>query len=289
MNALRNFVELIIVSLAEWNRINAGRIAGSFAFFTLFSLAPLLFITATFLAMLVPVGARDEVLTWVSQGLSAQAARFLGIMFSTIDLSTSSGVIASLISIGFLIYSSTTLFSQLKLALDEIWEVKPEHSPLIVFFFRHFVGLLALIIACIVLATITIVGILLRRVGIGSNLDTADDTIAAILQFAFFFTASFLISAVIYKRLPSVRLEWRDVWLAAVVTGLVFTVSKYPMEIYLSHYTDAEVYGTAGAIFIILFWIYALGLMFVYGGVFCRAFAERYGSKKALSQPQADE
>jgi membrane protein len=245
--------------------------------------------TMIIIAALLPQDAQNAARIWVAENLASQAAQLLGVMLSSLKFNTTTGIAASLLSIGFLLYSSTTLFSQLKLALDEIWEVQPVHSPLIVFFFRHIVGLLALIASGFALATIVAVGTILQRLGLGMRGNFVGSTVMTLLEFAFTFTTVFIITAAVYKRLPSVRLEWRDVWLAAAVTSLVFTVAKYPLQIYLTRYADESTYGMAGTVLIVLFTIYVLGLIFLYGGVFCRAYALRYGSKTALNPSQAME
>jgi membrane protein len=92
--------------------------------------------------------------------------------------------------------------------------------------------------------------------------------------------------AAIYRFLPNTRIEWRDVWVGAAVTSFLFNVGKLGLGLYLGKSAVASSYGAAGAILILLLWVYYSGLIFYFGAEFTKLYADRYGSRKSAKTPK---
>jgi membrane protein len=92
--------------------------------------------------------------------------------------------------------------------------------------------------------------------------------------------------AMLYKLLPAVRIAWRDVLTGAIVTALLFSIGKFFIGLYLGHSGVTSSYGAAGAVILILLWVYYSALIFLFGAEFTKAFARRHGSHAATTAPQ---
>ena len=90
--------------------------------------------------------------------------------------------------------------------------------------------------------------------------------------------------AVVYKIMPDVRVEWRDVVLGGAVTSLLFTVGKLLLGLYLGRASFASTYGAAASIVVLILWVYYSGQIFFLGAEFTRAYATRYGSRSLIGK-----
>jgi membrane protein len=114
-----------------------------------------------------------------------------------------------------------------------------------------------------------------------------DAATAHILDFVVSFAVIMLLFAVIYKFVPAVRIAWRDVWIGAAVTSLLFSVGKFLIGFYLGHSTVTSIYGAAGSLVTLLLWVYYSSLMFFFGAELTQVYATRYGSKVTSRMPKA--
>jgi membrane protein len=105
------------------------------------------------------------------------------------------------------------------------------------------------------------------------------ETLVNILTFAVSFALITLLFAMIYKVLPDVEIAWRDVWIGAAVTALLFTIGKFLIGLYLAHSTVASTYGAAGSLVVLLLWIYYSSQILFLGAEFTQVYATRYGSR----------
>ncbi len=283
--------ELFKITLLEWNADNAAHLAAALAYYTVFSIAPLVIVgvglTSIFLGREAAQGELVEVVSSLTN--SAEAVSFVQtIMDSTFPLNNN--LLAPLIGFLILLYGATGVFVELKQALNLIWDVPQVPNPGI---WQMVLGRL-LSLAMVLLSGFLILISLIMTTVLAAAADWLDDrwagmgSLSQIGNFIFFFVVTVLIFALTYKYVPDVRIAWSDVWLGAVSTALLFSIGRLLLSIYLSQSTVVTAYGAAGSLIVILLWIYYSAQIFFLGAEFTQVFGRTYGSRQR-EHPLLDE
>ncbi|HSA58030.1 MAG TPA: YihY/virulence factor BrkB family protein [Gemmatimonadaceae bacterium] len=267
-------------TLELWTSRRAFQHAGALAFFTLFSMAPLLIILiAVAGAVLGERAVRGEITEQISEYIGPQAADAVS---DAIEQSSTrrSGLLPAILGIAALVLGATTVFGQMQASLNQFWGVraKPSQSGLRVFLRTRLVSLgLVMILGFLLLVSFAL------TVAVGAVIRYAQEwvpippvAVAAINLGLSLFIAT-LLFAVIYKVLPDVRLEWRDMWRGALVTGVLFVTGQFLISWYLTRAAPASTYGAAGSLVLVLLWVYYSALILFLGAAFTRAYIRQRG------------
>ena len=267
-------------AFSEWRKDNAPKLAASLAFYTLFSLAPvLIIITAIAGSVFGQETAQSEVLNRVRNMVGEQGTRIIGTIVTSQD-GPGSRITATVIGIFTLLLAATAVFVDLQESLDMIWKATPKPG-------RGVLGALRgrFLSFCMVLG----IGLFLL---ISLSLSTTISALTALLgsapelpghlwpflNFFVFLAAAAVLFAITYKVLPDVKILWSDVWIGATLTALLFTMGKFAIQIYLGHTVLVSNYGRAGSLVVLLLWVYCSAQIFFFGAEFTHVYAERYGS-----------
>ena len=274
--------QLLKLTFQEWMNDNTFRLAAALAFYTMFSVAPVLLIATGVASLFLARETATERILAEVQGLvgadGAQAVR------EVIEASTGFGNSVFAIAAGVVTFllGASVVFAELQSALNQIWDVKavPKRGVILQLIFdrlRSFtialgVGFL-LLVSLVVSAALTAMQDYLNTwmpgmliVWQGLNIVTS-------------FLVAALLFTMIYKFLPDARIAWGDVWIGAVVTAALFTVGKYLISLYLGQTAVASAFGAAGSFAVLLIWIYYSALISFFGAEFTQVYARRYGSK----------
>jgi membrane protein len=186
------------------------------------------------------------------------------------------------VSIGILtlIMGATAVFGELQSALNQIWDVKakPDRGVIMSFIVDRLRSFSIAICVGFVLLVSMVISALIS--GLQSYMNNWLPGIPWVWQTANVVSSFFVIAllfAAIYKFLPDVVLSWRDVWIGAAVTALLFTGGKYAIGIYLGRTATASTFGAAGSLVVLLFWVYYSALISFLGAEFTQVYARRYG------------
>jgi membrane protein len=247
------------------------------AFYTVTSLAPVLLIVVAIAGLAFGRDAATGAIVGQLGSLMGQdSAKLLQNAIASASTPTHS-IIASIIGIVTLLVTASGVFGEMQSALNVIWKAKPK-SGTISRLVRARTASLGLVAALGFLLMISLV--------VSTALNAFADYLNAILPFAhaILIVVTFVISytlltilfAAIYKVLPDRPLKWRDVIVGAMLTTLLFTIGKFLISFYLGSSSMASSYGTAGALIIILLWVYYSAQLFLLGAEFTRAYATRY-------------
>jgi membrane protein len=194
---------------------------------------------------------------------------------------TSSGVIGTVVGLATLLLGATAVMLELEAALDAVWKVKPKSGRGIKGLIKDRILSLGLVLSLGFLLMVSLV-ITALLAGLGGLLEGFSFPGAALLGqilntlltvgiIAVFF-------ALIFKYLPNIKIAWRDVWVGALVTSLLFNVGKLAIGVYLGRATVASTFGAAGSLAVLLVWIYYSSQIVLFGAEITRLYAERYGS-----------
>jgi membrane protein len=267
-----------------WLDHDAFSHAGSLAFFTLFSLAPTLIIAVAVIGVVLgESAAQGEIVARLADTMGAEAARAIEqlVLMSRIE---ATGLMPSVLGMGAVLVGATTVFAELRWSLNTIWGVRPdpERSGLWRMAKSRLLALLIVLLIGLGLLLYFVFGIALGAV---APLIDASPPATELLLSGGRWLASLLIGvlfiAALFKVLPDIVVSWGDVMGGAVVTALMFAVGRHAIAAYLANTATASTYGAAGAVVIVLFWVYYSALILLLGAAFTRAQIEARGKTVA--------
>lgn len=275
----------------SWLDHRASSRGAALALYTLFSLAPMLFLVTTVAALFY--GERlvqQQVIDQVRMLVGDQGANAVRALLTTARQSTT-GVVAAWVSFGIVLISATTAFIELKDSLDELWELPPTkgntvwiwlHERLISF------GIL-LVLTLLLLVSLAASAVLasLDRIWGDYWAQSAAAEFATILSQVFGFAIIVALFAAIYKLLPNTLIAWRDVFPGALVTAALFTIGKGLIGYYLSHGGVSSAYGAAGSFIALVLWVYYSSQIFFYGALLTYEWTFTLGSRRGMSRRKA--
>jgi membrane protein len=277
---LKNIVELVATSFKEWNEDRASRLSAALAYYTVFSISPLLIIALAIAGQFFDQNAvRNELMAQIGGLLGPQGAEIVGTMLENAARPADS-LIASLIGVVTLLLGASGVFGELQSALNTIWEVtpNPERGLLSTVKTRFLPFTMVLSVGFLLLVSLIVSTVLSA---LNTFLSGDAESVSWVLQ-AFNVVLSFgaitLIFALIFKFVPDVQIAWRDVWLGAAVTSLLFVIGKFVIGFYLGNSSVTSTYGAAGSLVIILLWVYYSTQILFLGAEFTQVYANKYGS-----------
>lgn len=282
---LKDMWQLIKSAFSAWIDDFAPSMGAALAFYTAFSLAPLLLIVIAVAGLVFGQEAAQGSIVSELRGLiGEQGASAVQTMLKNAS-SPSSGIMATVIGVITLLIGATTVFNELQDDLNRIWKVQPNNGSgfwnlirtrLLSFGMILGIGFL-LLISLVVSAMLAALG------KYWGGLFGGMEFLLHLVNFAISFGVTTVLFAMIYKILPSVRLAWRDVWIGAGVTALLFSIGKFLIGLYIGKSSVASAYGAAGAFVILLLWIYYSAQIFLLGAEFTKVYASRHGTQRAAS------
>lgn len=269
---------LITQTFQEWSEDQASRLAAALAYYTIFAMPPLLII---FLAI------SSQIFQDAQERLTTEITGFIGetggqaIVAILENASEPEGTaIATIVSIIILFFGASGVFSQLQSALNTVWEVQadPNRSFWRTIQDRFFSFTMVLGIGFLLLVSLIISAILSTLQDYLTQIVPHAVSIAHIINFVVSLAAVTFLFALIFKIVPDVKIAWREVWIGAGVTAVLFTIGKWAVSFYLSRSAPASTYGAAGSLIIILLWVYYSAQILLLGAEFTQVYANRYGS-----------
>ncbi|NJO40966.1 MAG: YihY/virulence factor BrkB family protein [Cyanobacteria bacterium CRU_2_1] len=292
---LKTGINLIKATAVEWNEDKVPLLAASLAYYTVFSLAPLLLIAIAIAgAFFGEEAARGELVRQFQGLIGRDGAEAIQTMIQNTQKPNSGGTIATIFGIVTLLLGASGVFGQLQEALNTIWDVKPKPGKSVKSFiqsrFLSFAMVLVigflLLVSLMLSATLSIVGTFFSNLVPGIGL-------GQILNFITSFIVVTVLFASIYKFLPDVEVPWRNLWVGAAVTSLLFTIGKFLIGLYLGNSSVASTYGAAGSLVIILLWVFYSAQILLIGAEFTQVYSKSRGtpikpSKHAISLKEGE-
>lgn len=278
MLPMREWRALLKRSVFGWMDDGAGSMGAALAFYTLFSMAPLLIIAITISGVFFGrAEAQDLLLTQLGELFGRRAAAGILTMLQA-AAPRREGLLPAALGTITVILGAMTVFNELKTDLDRIWRCHAARRK----------GVLGVVINRLLsFAMVVIVGVLLLASLFTSVLISATSSYwvshsqAAVrgLDFASSFVVMTGLFAMIYKTLPSTRIAWSDVWVGAAATSVLFWMGKVLIATYIGHATVASMSGAAGTVVVVILWVYYSAQIFFLGAEFTREYAHRHGSR----------
>lgn len=272
--------QLFQETFKEWSEDKASRLAAALAYYTIFSIAPLLIIVIAIAgAVFGEEAARGQIVGQIQGLVGEEGAKFIQTAITNAN-KPQTGAIASIISIVVLLVGATGLFTELQDALNTIWEVKPKPGRGVINMIRlRFLAFAMVIgIGFLLLVSLVVSTGLSALVTYFSNLLPGVDFLWQIISFIVSFAITTLLFGLIFKVLPDVKIAWSDVLIGATLTSFLFSIGRFLLGQYLGNGSFGSTYGAAGSLVVILAWVnYAAQILF-FGAEFTQVYARRHGS-----------
>ena len=266
----------------EWSEDKVPRLGAALAYYTVFSLAPLLILVIAIAGLTLGQreSAQEAVLGQIRGLVGQEGAQ---VIETAIENSSrpAAGIIASVVSVVTLLLGALGAFGQLQDALNTIWEVKPKPGRGIVGIIRDRLlsfGLVLVIgffvvVSLVVSAALTALGTLLGSIVPGPEI------IMEVVNFIISLVVISALFAVMFKFLPDAKIAWRDVIVGAVATAVLFTIGKTLIGLYLGNSSTTSTYGAAASLVVLLLWAYYASQIFLFGAELTQVYANRFGSR----------
>ena len=288
VRGLRGLWGLMRKAVSAWSEDYAPSMGAALAYYTLFSVAPLLLIVISVAGLVFgEEAARGEIMVQLQDLMGRESAQAVETLLQSVN-KPGQGLISTLVGVVVLIIGATTVFAELQDAMDRIWRVERPPSGGITKLLRKRLLSLGLVLGIGFLLMVSlVVSAALAALGrwwapwLGEGLLLLADTLNFVVSLALMT----VIFANIYKWLPRVRLGWRDVWIGAAITSLLFTVGKTLIGYYIGRSGIASTFGAAASLVVLLVWVYYSAQIFLLGAEFTRAYAVRYGSQRGRMEP----
>lgn len=275
-------VPLLKQTFNEWLEDKAPQLGAALAYYTVFSLAPLILVLLAIVGVLFrhdPSGAWTRMTEQMSYFLDKSAVDVVQQIAEKASQPQKS-TLATIIGIALAIFGASGVFGQLQDALNTVWGVKAKPGLGIKGFLRaRFLSFAMVAGVCFLLLVSLVIEGLLK--GFSAYLQAhlpGGLVFATTIYLIVDIVIVVLLFAMIFKYLPDVKVQWRDVWIGSIITAILFAIGKWALGLYLGSGAAASAYGAASSLITLLLWIYYSSQILLFGAEFTQVYARKYGT-----------
>ena len=282
----KGIFSLLKETFTEWQEDKASRLGAALAYYAIFSIGPLLLVAIAIAGFVFGEEAASGQIEGAVSGVVGEDGA--GVIQQSVENASKpgAGIIASVLGIVTLLLGASGIFGQLQDALNTVWDAEPEKGGGVAGFlktklmlFLMVLGVGLLLLASLVLnAVLSVIGKSFSELLPGGALVWQAVNflvMAAIMTLAF---------ALIYKTLPATDIAWKDVWIGAIITSVLFTLGQVGLSIYLGFSDVGSPYGAAGSLVVVLVWIYYSAQILLFGAEFTQVYARTRGSRAPTAE-----
>lgn len=279
-NTVRHWLSILAAAFRHWLDSQAFIYAAALAFFTVFSIAPILVVVVALVGLVIGERAvQGELFTQLEEALGSEAAGVVqtAVVNSQID---QSGFIPALVGIVATIIGATTVFAQMQQSLNQIWGVapRPKRNNLWALLKSRLLSLTIILAIGFIMMVSLLLSVALRSVmAFAEEWLPVPGWAMVGMEWGLSLLVITLLFAAMFKILPDVLLAWRDVLLGAFITALLFTIGRSFISVYLAYTATASAYGAAGSLALLLLWVNYSSMILLFGAAFTRAHLEGRG------------
>ena len=274
------YFKLLKETISDFSDDNASLYAASLAYYTLFSIAPLLIIAISVAGFFFGQEAAQHEIAGQIQGMvGKEGAEAIQSMIQNASKPDSGGTFATIAGVVTLLFGASGVFAQLQTALNAIWEVQPKPGQGVRSFLqsRLLSFSMVLVIGFLLLVSLVLSAVISGANTFVSKLFPGFEVLGQVLNFSLSFAMTTFLFAAIYRMLPDVRVPWKNVWIGAGVTSLLFSIGKLLIGLYLGNSGIGSTYGAAGSLVVILVWIFYSSQILLLGAEFTQVYSKFLG------------
>jgi membrane protein len=268
-------------TFSEWLEDKAPQLGAALAYYTVFSLAPLILVLLAIIGWIFqndPAGAWKKVTEQMSYFLDKSAVDVVQNIAQQAAQPTK-GLLATTIGILLALFGASGVFGQLQDALNTIWGVKAKPGAGILGFLRLRFLSFAMVggVCFLLLVSLTLQSVLRGFSHYVQAVLPGGIVIAMAVYWIFDLAVVIVLFAIIFKFLPDAKIQWRDVWIGAILTAILFAIGKWALGLYLGSGSAASAYGAASSLITLLLWVYYSSQILLFGAEFTQVYADRSG------------
>jgi membrane protein len=265
----------------QWMGDEPFLLASSLSYYTLFSLAPLLVIAIAVAGFVFGrEAAQNQIVETIGGLIGPESAQAIQGMIENASAKPKTGIISTVLGAVTLLIGAGGVVGQLQTSLNKVWGVEPKSGQgTWVFIRQRFISFaMVLAVGFLLLVSLVVTALLTAFSQFLGSLVGGAEFVGHLLDVVVSFGFVTLLFAMIYKFVPDVQIQWRDVWIGAALTSILFTIGKFAIGLYLGSSGVTSAYGAAGSLITVLLWVYYSSLIFLLGAEFTQAYATTYGS-----------
>jgi membrane protein len=278
---MRRWIKILKDTGTEWYEDDAPRLAASLAYYTLLSTAPLSLLCVSIVGFFFGErAARGQIASQISTVTGPEAAEAIQSVIQNAHQSDS-GVLSTIMGIVLLLVGASGVFGELQTALNNMWGVKPNPQRGMIkdFLMARFLSFTMVLGVAFMLLASLVVSALLSAVGrLLAEALPGGETLWQVLNFLISLAVITALFAMIFKFVPDAQVKWRDVWIGAAVTALLFSIGKMLLGLYLGKSTVASAYGAAGSVVAFVVWVYYAAQILFIGAEFTQVYSRAVGT-----------
>ncbi|OWY67912.1 ribonuclease BN [cyanobacterium TDX16] len=274
----------------KWQKDKVSLWAAAIAFYTIFSVAPLLIIAIAIAgAVFGREAAQTQIVGQIQELIGKQGAQAVQVMIQNAQQPGSGGTLATLFGIVTLLLGASGIFGQLQEALNTIWNVQPQPGLNIKNFLqkRLLSFAMVLVIGFLLIVSLVVSALLAAIANFFGHLFPGWIRLGQILNFIFSLGGTTVLFASIYKVLPDLKIAWSNLWIGATVTALLFNFGKFLIGLYLGNSSIGSSYGAASSLVIVLIWVFFSAQILLLGAEFTQVYTQRYRSRMTSNERNA--
>ena len=278
---MRKYFTLFKETYSEFSEDKAQRLAAALAYYTLFSIAPLLLVCIAIAGLVFGKSqAQAQIIGEIRQVMGDAGGKAIQDMLVS-AAKPKSGTLAIVIGTGTLLLGAAGVFGNLKDALNTIWNVPEKKGGGVMGMLKSRFLSFAMVLGVGFLLLVSLV--------IDAALSAVSSALWQPVQLLVSFAVVTLLFAMIFRFLPDIHPQWRDVWFGAAFTALLFVLGKFALGLYLGKSAVGSAYGAAGSLVVLLVWIYWSSNILFFGAEFTQVYSRQHGSMRAMSAQPANQ
>lgn len=280
-NSFSQTIDLFRQTFADWSEDKVPRLGASLAFYTALSIAPLLVLSLRTAALVFgDEAARGEIQYQFQSMMGKEGSEAVESMLQNASR-PESGTLATVFSFITLLFGASGVFGELQDSLNTIWEVKPKPGRGYWGFVRDRFFSMALVmgVAFLLLVSLVVSAVLSFAGSHTIQFPTELAWLGQVVNIAVSLAVFTALFAMMLKYLPDVKIGWKDVWMGAFMTAVLFTIGKFAIGLYLGRSAIASSYGVTGSLIVLLVWVYYSAQIVFFGAEFTQVYANRFGNR----------
>jgi membrane protein len=278
---LKSVWELIRKTLSSWSTINAPRLGAALAYYTVLSMAPLLVVCIGIAGMVFGAkAAEDQIAYQIQNVVGPQGGQVIQALLAQSG-QHAQGLTSAIIGFVVLLFGASGVFGELRDSLNLVWGVESTSGAGLMGMLRYrfFSFAMVLAVGFLLLVSLVLSAAIAAAGKFFAYYLPAPEPLLHVGNLVFSFLVITVVFGLLYKVVPDVQIQWRDVWIGAGVTSLLFSIGKFLIGLYLGKASVGSAYGAAGSLVVFLVWVYYSAQVFLMGAEFTHVFAERHGSR----------
>jgi membrane protein len=273
----KDFLSILENTFAAWNRHEAPRLGAALAFYTILSLSPLIIIIVAFAGLIFSRStAQAHILSQVQVMIGPEGGKAVESMLAHAQ-KPAAGVLGTIVGLLSLLFGASGVFTELRSALNLIWEVTPEETSGVVGLLRERVFSFGMVLSIgfLLLVSLVVSAVLAALGKFFGGFLPIPSPVLSVLNFLISYIGVAVLFGLIFRYVPEAKVRWQNVWLGALVTALFFTIGKTLIGLYLGKSSLGSAYGAAGSVIVVIVWVYYSAQIFFFGAEFTHAYTKQ--------------